>query len=392
MGNPTTGKKKSKKARKKGRMIIFGIEIVVLLILLTGIFVFAKLNKIKKDENFKTEDLVRNDEVKKEDTAGFTTIALFGLDSRDVEDLGEGVNSDTIMIASINNKTKEVKLASVYRDTYLKIPDEDYNKANSAYCVGGPEKAISMLNMNLDLAIEDYVTINFKALIEVIDALGGIEIDVTEEEVDYINGYMVETSEITGAESPNITSAGTQTLTGLQATAYCRIRYTTGDDYKRTERQRLVLSKIAEKVKQSDPATLNKVADSVLGDISTSLESTTILKMVADAISYELGETTGFPFTKTTNPDYEPASDAVYVCGLEYNVSQLHKFLYGEENYQVSSTVKEISDYIIEQTGAETEYIEEDATTGSSTGTTTDSSTDSNSESTTDSSTEGTDY
>lgn len=384
MGNPTTGKKINKKARKKRRVVIFIIEIIVLVLLLGGLYVAAKFAKIKKDADFNTEDLVRNDEVKKEDTADFTTIALFGLDSRDVEDLGEGVNSDTIMIASINNKTKEVKIASVYRDTYLKIPDENYNKANSAYCVGGPEKAISMLNMNLDLAIEDYVTINFKALIDVIDALDGIDIDVTEEEVQWVNGYMDETSLITGAESPDLTGGGLQKLTGLQATAYCRIRYTTGDDFKRTERQRLVISKIAEKVKQSDPATLNKIADSVLGEISSSLEPAEILKLVADGMSYELGETTGFPFTKTTNPDYEPGSDAVYVCGLEYNVSQLHKFLYGEENYQVSSAVQEISNYLIEQTGAETEYIEEDTTTDSSAGTTTDSSTDSSTESGTD--------
>lgn len=364
MEDPTKGKKKSKKSRKKKRIIIFVIEIIVLLIALGVLFVMSKLSRYQKDPDFNKGGLVRNKEVAKKDTTDFKTIALFGLDSRDVKSLGKGNNSDTIIIASINNKTKEVKLASVYRDTYLQIPDEKFNKANYAYCIGGPEKAVSMLNMNLDLAIEDYVTINFKALIDVIDALGGVEIDVTDGEVLWINRYMVETSQITGAQSPNLTKAGLHNLTGLQATAYCRIRYI-GNDYQRTERQRLVLSKIAEKVKKSDPITLNKIADSVLDDVRSSIEPAEILKLVASAMSYNLGDNTGFPFTKTTNPSYEPISDAVYPCGLEYNVSKLHEFLYGEKNYQPSTTVKNISNQIIETTGAKTQEI--DTTTDNST-------------------------
>jgi anionic cell wall polymer biosynthesis LytR-Cps2A-Psr (LCP) family protein len=123
-----------------------------------------------------------------EKMTGYTNIALFGLDNRSVGNYAWG-NSDTIMIASINNDTKEVKLVSVYRDTYLSIGEGKFNKANSAYNLGGVERAVKMLNANLDLSITDYVCVDWAALIEAIDALGGIELQVTKQEVYYINGY-----------------------------------------------------------------------------------------------------------------------------------------------------------------------------------------------------------
>ncbi|RDU22145.1 LCP family protein [Anaerosacchariphilus polymeriproducens] len=360
MASSKQAKNKRKKARRKRRIVIFIIEIVIVIILLVVLYLWQLFSRMQ-DPDFNKNAVHKNEEVEK--TQGFRTIALFGLDSRENDSLGKDNHSDTIIIASINNKTKEVKLASVYRDTYVKIPEDDYNKANSAYFLGGPEKAISMLNMNLDLVIDEYVTVNFMALVDVIDELGGIEINVTESEIQHLNNYLVENRKITGKDTPDVASTGLQNLNGMQATAYCRIRYTGGDDYRRTERQRLVISKIFEKVKKSDPVTLTKIANSVIGEnmVNTNISQTEILKLLTDAPSYKFGETTGFPYTKIADKKVTGLDDVV-ACGFAYNVKKLHKFLYGEENYPVSSTVQEISDYIMNKTGVETEEMEEDTT------------------------------
>lgn len=359
MASSTQRRKKNKRARRRKKIIILSIEIIVVLLLLAGVYIGVLYSKMKNND-FNKDALYSNEELKKE---GYTTIALFGLDSRDVESLGKDNHSDTIIIASINNKTKEVKLASVYRDTYVQIPDDDYNRANAAYFLGGPEKAISMLNMNLDLTIKDYVTINFMALVDVIDQLGGIDIDVQENEVEHLNAYLVETSKITGIEAPDIEGPGLHKLSGLQATAYCRIRYGGGDDYRRTERQRLVISKIIEEVKKSDPATITKIANSVIDDkmVNTSIEPADMIALVASATSYELGETTGFPYTKIADVNVTGRNEVI-ACGFAYNVSKLHEFLYNDENYEVSSKVQEISDYIMDLTGVQQEEIEGDTT------------------------------
>ena len=162
-------------------------------------------------------------------------------------------NTDTIIIASINNDTKVVKLVSIYRDTYLNIGEDRYGKANAAYANGGYKWAINMLNQNLDLDITDFVTVNMNALVEVVDALGGFDFDLTDEEVVHMNNYCVGTSEITGKSYERIEPevAGTYHLNGVQAVSYTRIRYTAGNDYKRTERQRELIAKIVAKAKKS---------------------------------------------------------------------------------------------------------------------------------------------
>lgn len=371
MGSSAQKRKKKRRARRRRRIILLSIEIIVVLLLLAFAYFWITYSKMKNN-NFDESALHTNEGLDTKSANGYTTIALFGLDSRDVESLGKDNHSDTIIIASINNKTKEVKMASVYRDTYVKIPGDDYNKANAAYFLGGPEKAISMLNMNLDLKIKDYVTINFMALVDVIDELGGIDIDVQDYELGHLNNYLVETRKITGKDTPDLTESGMQTLTGLQATAYCRIRYGGGDDYRRTERQRLVISKIVEKVKKTDPAKLTKIANSVIDDkmVNTSISPTDILGLLAGVGSYKLGDSTGFPYTKIADPNVTGRSEVI-ACGFAYNVSKLHEFLYNDENYEVSSTVQEISDYIMNETGVGQEEIEGDTTENTLTETTT---------------------
>ena len=282
------------------------------------------------------------------DLDGYTNIALFGVDSREGS-LDQDAHSDTLMIASINNKTKDVKLVSVYRDTYLDNTNGEYRKATECYYFGGPSRAISMLNKNLDLDITDFVTVDFTAVADVVDALGGIEIDIQEDEIVHLNNYQVEGSQVTGKEIVPVEYAGLQTLNGLQALSYCRIRYTEGSDFKRTERQRTVLSKILEKAKGADLLTLNNLIDQIASNMMTSLSNTELLALAKDVASYNLVDQTGFPFNLTTAN--LSAGDCVVPINLEDNVRQLHQWMFGEDSYQPSDTVQEISWQIINDTG-----------------------------------------
>ena len=291
---------------------------------------------------------------------GYLNVALFGVDSRDNE-LGEGTRSDTIMIASLNRETLEVKISSVYRDTLLQQSDGTLNKANAAYAYGGPEGAVAMLNENLDMDIEHYVTVNFNALIDVIDAVGGVEIDVQQEEISYINGYATEIIKVTGKDSMGVMEPGLQTLNGVQATAYSRIRYTAGDDFKRAERQREVLTKVIEKLQGASLSQINKIIDKVFPEVSTNFTLTEILDYALDAFDYKLGETTGFPFDKTTDTLNNIGSVVIPVT-LESNVQQLHEFFFGTETgYTPSSTVSTISGNIVAKAGDRQADTDEDS-------------------------------
>ena len=291
---------------------------------------------------------------------GYLNVALFGVDSRDNE-LGEGTRSDTIMIASLNRETLEVKISSVYRDTLLQQSDGTLNKANAAYAYGGPEGAVAMLNENLDMDIEHYVTVNFNALIDVIDAVGGVEIDVQQEEISYINGYATEIIKVTGKDSMGVMEPGLQTLNGVQATAYSRIRYTAGDDFKRAERQREVLTKVIEKLQGASLSQINKIIDKVFPEVSTNFTLTEILDYALDAFDYKLGETTGFPFDKSTDTLNNIGSVVIPVT-LESNVQQLHEFFFGtEDGYTPSSTVSTISGNIVAKAGDRQADTDEDS-------------------------------
>jgi len=364
-------KKKMTKAqrekRKKMRIAIFAVEGIVLVVLLLALYLVTKYNKIDRnviDEeqivvNEGVEEPVYVDEENIETNTGlgnhmenYWNIALFGVDSRKGS-LGKGTLSDTIIIASINQETKEVKLVSVYRDTYLNIGNDTYNKANAAYSKGGPVQAINMLNMNFDLNIKDYATVGWAGVADTIDALGGIEIDVDESEINHLNNYQVETSKSLGKSYTKVTSTGLQTLDGIQAVAYCRIRYTDGDDFKRTERQREVIQAIVDKAKGSSIGTLNSAANTIFEEVSTSLSLSEVLSLISDVTQYSIGETTGVPFEQyRTTGSVSGKGSCVIPVTLTDSVTELHKFLFdGAENYTPSSSVQGYSDKIASDTG-----------------------------------------
>jgi len=354
-GKTSTKKKISKKAaaKKKRRRILFAIEAVILVVLIAGLWVMSKWSKFDQTVDIDESNLTANEGIENlaEMTEGYTNVALFGLDSRESGSFGKGNHSDAIMVASINNKTGEVKICSIYRDTYLNLSDDTYRKATQAYFDGGPEQAIQMLNMNLDLNITKYVAVDFTAITKVVDALGGIVIDVQEDELQHLNNYTVETSAVTGVTTSKLTEAGEQLLDGVQATSYARIRYTEGSDYKRTERQRLVIEKIVEKAKKADLKTLNNIINDVFPYISTNFNIADVLALATDAAKYSIGETAGFPFEKTTKNWSKTVGDVVVPITLETNVQELHAFLFGEESYTPSPTVQAISKKVIEDTG-----------------------------------------
>lgn len=355
---PVSKKEKNKKRRKR-KVVIVGVEILILLGALAFIWVNGKMDKLNTDVSFKGQDVRVELPKETKDVLGeYTTIALFGLDNREGNSYNSG-NSDVIMVARIDKETKEVRLVSVYRDTFLKMADLDnvgaYSKANAAYAVGGPEQAVRMLNTNLDLDIQEYVSFDFSAVAEAVDILGGVEIEVTEAEVVHLNNYCKETSKVTGKGYTPLPGAGTYTLNGVQAVSYGRIRYTAGDDFKRTERQRLVVEKMVEQALSSGMGTINELIDVVFPKIKTSLSKTEILSLAADAFNYKLGENAGFPFDKkneVVSISYQKGrQDCVIPADLASNVKQLHDFLFGTTSYQVTDSVQGISDEIEYRTG-----------------------------------------
>ena len=251
---------KQRAAKKRKKVIIFGIEIVVILFMVALLYLVMTHtnNEGPKVTVLETEELQIPEEVQQDETMkGYMNIALFGVDATKESLLYKGSRSDSIMIASINMDTGDIKLVSVYRDTYLNTGTDSYQKCNAAYSYGGAEQAVKMLNMNLDMDITNFVTVGYKGLSEVIDGLGGIYIDVDSEEIKHINNYQIGIAEVLKCDYTPVTETGMQLLNGLQATAYCRIRYTAGNDFKRAARQREVIQAIEDQAKKADNATLS---------------------------------------------------------------------------------------------------------------------------------------
>jgi LCP family protein required for cell wall assembly len=344
-------KKKRKKKKKSRKLFLVIFEVLLLAVLLVAAYFVNLFQKIDFENMDETEAGI-NDDLDQDtlDTLeGYTNIALFGLDNRSANNYSTG-NSDVIMIASIDNKTKEVRLVSVYRDTYLAVGNGRYAKCNSAYARGGAVQAVQMLNSNLDLDIKEYVCVDWAAMVEVIDDLGGLDLEITQAEMNQINKYKKDVDKVTGKSTPDMTEYGLVHLDGTQATTYARIRKLAGDDYKRASRQRIVLQAILEKAKKADLGTLTNIINSVVDDISTSLSLSQILSLAKNVTSYSIVSTTGFPVDLTTKT-MSGQGDCVIPADLSSNVKQLHEYMFGVESYVPSQTVQAISDTIVNNTG-----------------------------------------
>ncbi len=347
---------KKRKARQQRRIILFAVELIALVALVGAIVAVSTIGKMER-VHINEENIVFNESVEEnQEMKGYRNIALFAVDSRKGK-LGKGQRTDTIMIASINQDTGDVKLCSVYRDTYLNLGNDKYNKANAAYAQGGPEQALNMLNWNFDMNITEYITVGFDALIEVIDALGGVQIDVAENEINDLNNYqrsmfVEDENDPLNENIVKVTEPGLQTLNGLQATAYCRIRYV-GDDYGRTERQRKVLMACMDKAKQASPTTLVEILNSAIDDVSTNLDLGEMASILQDVNSYQIVAQDGVPFeSNRSTGNIGSKGDCVVPLDLTDNVTMLHEFLFGVENYAPSEQVQEYSEKIKSDTAA----------------------------------------
>ena len=365
-----------KKKSSAGKIILFVAEIAVLAVMVVILWTVLKTEKVGKADIAENEIVINEEVAQKIVTqsnqvdetgeeipspmTGYRNIALFGVDSREGA-LNKNTRSDTIIIASINEQTKEVKLCSVYRDTYLNLGNDQYNKCNAAYAKGGPVQAINMLNMNLDMNITDFITIGFEGLTSVIDSLGGVEIEVTESEIVHLNNYQISMVGKTtdgetftaneGVDYTPVTHAGLQTLNGLQATAYCRIRYV-GSDFQRTERQRKVIMALLEKAKQN-PTKLPAIADAMFDKVYTSLDLSEIVNILGDVSKYNIVDQAGFPQTDMLGTGNIGAKGSCVVpTSLYDNVKWIHKFLFSDENYEPSNSVKTYSDQIHSDTAS----------------------------------------
>lgn len=373
--------KKSRKYKKmRRRKIIFGIEITVLLILSGILFVYAWINRSMDKMNQDTLDSSQiqiNSEVKANtdlsQMSGTQVIALVGVDARGVEgsELAESMNSDTIILCCIDHDKQEIRMVSIMRDTWMnmaKYTDEyyEFDKANSAYNRGGPESMLSMLNTNLDFALTDYVTVNFKALADAIDVLGGLDIEMTNAECVHANNYNREVSEAQGVEYEAIPYdedlgddySEVRHVSGALATSYARIRYGGGDDAKRTSRQRIVINLMVQKLKQN-PTKIPEILDKVMGNVSTSLTKNEILELGMHAVTYTTGTSYAYPFQLCYGENVVNAlgEDVVIPVTLEFNVRELHEYLYPGLSYEPSAAVTEYSDYIARKSGYDEDMI-----------------------------------
>ena len=345
-------KKPKTKVQKAIKVIL--IILITLVVLVAGVFaggwtyIQSMLGEMKQetiDENAVGIDNETANELK-----DYKNIALLGIDSR-ADDYGLGNRSDCIIIASINEKTNDVKLISVYRDTYLQLVENGttkLDKVTHAYAFGGAQNTLLALNTNLDLNIKQYLTVNFDTVITAVDAIGGVNIKIENDELKYINEYIDATSASSGITSTHISSAGNQKLDGVQAVAYSRIRYTAGGDYKRTERMRTVVEAMVAKAKTLGATKLISVANTILPHVSTNIASTEIISLIPTLMKVNFTDSMGWPYTtkgKTMDRWYGIPTT------LETNVNKLHKEVFGQSNYTLPSTIKSISDQIVKKTG-----------------------------------------
>ncbi len=340
--------KSYKKTKENSGFRIFLKIILVLLIILLIFFgtvtwyAYSKLNKINY---VKLENIEINEGVA-EKLKGYRNIAIFGVDAR--ANTYSNTRSDCIIIASINQDNNKIQLTSIYRDTYVYIDGHGYDKITHAYAYGGPELAINTINKNLDLNISEFVAVNFDAVMDIIDSIGGVSIEVDSDEMGYINKYIGDINNEMKKNAAKLSTAGTHNLSGVQALAYSRIRYTAGGDFKRAERMREVLNATFSKAKTLSIGKLNSMADILLPKVYTNISSSEIIGLLPSIYQYSMDTGEGWPYDKK---DYNTGIYYAAPVTLESNVKQLHEKLFGNNGYEVSDTVKQYSNEIIKKTG-----------------------------------------
>lgn len=354
MGKP---KKKAKTTRKRKTIlliIVLSLTVVAAFVAMGLIYANKMIDKVDYEET-KNAEWDIDDQVA-ENLKDYRNIAILGVDARSMTNY-DGARSDAIVILSINKKTGDIKMISIMRDSYLEIYNrqgEKYlDKITNAHGIGGGVDTCRSLNRNLDLNIREYAIFNWKAVADAVDALGGVTVEVKDNELYDLNKYGPQTGDIVGRLFTTVSSAGIQTLDGIQAASYCRIRKTSGGDSQRAERMKKVLEAMFKEAKQMNLSQLNEIAETALPGIRTNLNNSAIFGLIADIGKFQLKGSIGLPY-KYDGGMFHGGWYAVPKT-LESNVIQLQQDAFGLAEYKVSETVLGINTRIQEDTGVTAE-------------------------------------
>ena len=321
----------NKKKRKKNIIISIVFVFLAIISVAVGIF-YAELSKINTTDLTKdNSELGISDETEQkiqlEDPNNeIINIALFGVDRRSQN---EASRSDSIMIATIDKKHKKIKISSIMRDSFVNVPGRGKTKITHAYAYGGAQLAIKTLNENFQLNIKDYITVDFFSLEKIINALGGVQINVTKEELPLINDYVTETAAIEKVTPPVLTKTGLQKLNGMQAVAYTRIRYTAGGDYERTERQRTVLTALFNKVQEGGVTKYPSIVSTVLPFTETSIDKLNMISMGTSVLTSGTKTLDQARFPLDNQGKGQTINGVWYlVFDIKTTADQIHKYIY----------------------------------------------------------------
>ena len=318
----------ARKTKKKKRSIWKVLLIVLIILIAAGGVAWYGLasslyGRISYEETGGEESALRQD--------GVTNILLIGNDSREN---GEDGRSDAMILLSISEKTRTVQMISFLRDMYVEIPGHDGNRLNAAYAYGGPELLMETVRENFQIPVSRYVLVNFEAFANLVDAVGGVDLELTSEEVEHVNGYLVEYNQLTGrpegTDYLDTSRSGLIHLNGPQALAYTRNRYI-GTDFGRTERQRKVLSAVIGELPKALLTNPQEVLDGLLSNLTTNLTRGEFLRLTLDAgklFTYDLQQ--GSVPVEGSYQNATIRGMAVLEVDFEQNIRYLNNRIYGE--------------------------------------------------------------
>ena len=311
---------------KKGvRNTLIGFGVLILLAISSGVFYVMSILGKFDNVNLSEADLGINESIDSKH-GSIENIALFGVDAKD----GGHGRSDSIMILTLNGKENSIKLTSLMRDSYVAIDGHGNDKLNHAYAFGGPQLAIKTINQNFDLNVKDFVTVNFDTLPAIIDVLGGVEIDIKSDEIREVNDYIDDMNRVNGRGSEHISEPGVQILDGNQAVGYSRVRFTSGGDYRRTQRHRTVLTALFNKFKDMSVLKVPTLVNEVAPMVQTSLSTGDMVRLATSGLKAKGGiQQERFP--QDNNSQSKMINGIYYLSyNSEQTKSDLHKWIFGE--------------------------------------------------------------
>lgn len=335
----------SKKKKKWSTTKKVVLSLLAVLVILVGT-VLGFYQHVKNKIYIEKEPSISKSDTEFQEVKGITNVLLIGVDARDLD---EPCRSDSMIIATIDNNNKKVKLTSLFRDTLVDIPGHGEAKLNSAYMLGGPELLLETVKETYNVSIDKYIIINFWGFETIVDYIGGIEVDVKDYQLEELNKYI---GESTGGNDCPVEKAGIQTLNGKQALSYARIRYNVGDEYERTDRQREVIFKVIEKLQNTKPSKYLGIMNTMLEYIKTNINPLEALNMAYTIYKFPSldVEQLQIPLVALSETRNYKELGSVFLMDRLQNASVLYNFIYenkypNEEEFNYDSLKTELQKY-----------------------------------------------